>query len=166
MTEGSRTHGGPAEEARTAAFALQVELSTRIGLSLLRDAEGILSEAFASLESVQATAMQTRAELSGALESAAQGTGDLAERVRDRARALSDDVLGPFLDRWRPRFAALEEQRPTGRTLVDHETAWQDADAFRAALRELAEPLHAINTALADITGADLEPPRGNAAAV
>jgi hypothetical protein len=84
---------------------------------------------------------------------------DDARRVHASAQRLSEEILIPFLERWRPRLAEHEALRPPGRTLVDHEARWEKASAFRSDLRRLSPVLRQINQELADVTGADLESP-------
>ena len=149
---GTREPGAAAEGPLAVAFAIQVELSTRVGCRSLGRSEGILREALASLYSLFTT-------VRGALHPGAFGVGEDAERVRRTAEELLENVLRPFLDRWHPLLAAHEDTRANGEAMVDHEGRWEYAEEFRAELAALAEPLNRINRQLGDITGADLEPP-------
>ncbi|MBB6174874.1 hypothetical protein HNR23_004934 [Nocardiopsis mwathae] len=158
MAQSSGRPGTAADRAHSAAFAIQIELSTRIGARRLGDSEGILREALTSLRLVSETVQEVIGELQEPDLVAGGGDAD-ADRVRACARRLDDVVLRPFLDRWDPLLAEHERLRPPGGTLVAHEARWAQAQEFRSALRDLSEPLIRINRELADITGADLEPP-------
>lgn len=149
---GPREPGVAAEGPSAVAFAIQVELSTRVGFRSLGRSEGVLREALASLYFLFTTVRDSL----GLVE---PGTDEDSVRVRHCAEELLEGVLRPFLDLWHPRLAAHEATRGRGEAMVDHESRWEYAEDFRAALAELAVPLRRINVKLADITGADLEPP-------
>jgi|SRR5690606_2406988 len=152
---------GPADagygQAATAAFEIQVQLSTRVGCRTLGRSEGILREALYSLHSmfeIVRDVLETR-DLAGA---AAAGDRDAAA-VLECADELLEGALRPFLDRWHPLLAAYEGRRPEGRSVVEHEGRWERAEEFRAALRDLGDRLTEVNRKLAGISGTDLEPP-------
>lgn len=149
VTDGA--DGVTGDQAHASAFAIQVELSTRVGLRPLSRSEGVLSEALASLHS-----------LFGTVRAAVQDwnrRGDQNEQTLRIAEELLNGVLRPFLDRWYPLLRAYEDAAEPGEALVDREARWEHAEQFRQDLDALSEPLTRINRELAEITGADLEPP-------
>lgn len=146
-------HAGTSAEAdaeRSAAFAIQIQLSTRVGARTLGRDEGILREALTSLHAMFAITRGVLAEYDLAVGRPAQ--------LRTLTERMLDEVLRPFLDRWHPALTAYEEQRGDGVDPVAHERAWVERAQFRTELRALAGPLTEINEALAEISGTDLEP--------
>ncbi len=136
---------GPTEAQRMAAFDLQVELATRVGLQLLADDDGGLREALTSLHSLFQT---TRTIL--------RTHGPDADAIHDVAGALLNDILRPFLTRWHPQLAAHEERREPSMGTWAHERSWINAGALRGEIAQLREPLSDVLARLADISGTDL----------
>ncbi|GAA2651395.1 hypothetical protein GCM10010400_03450 [Streptomyces aculeolatus] len=140
---------------RAAAFDLQVELVTRVGVQPLPEDHGSLREALTSLHSVFAT------------------TRDLLHRVATEtatplalpaiAARLINTHLRPFLTTWHPALQEHETNRPPTVSPVEHERRWKHAPDMRADLTELRKPLTSIAEELADLCGVDLltpSPPR------
>lgn len=130
---------------RAAAFELQVELATRVGVQSLADDQGRLREALASLYSLVGT---TRAVLR---RHGPEPAGD----VQVIAGELVNDVLRPFLSRWHGELSAHEELRPPHLGGWQHERLWADAGDLREQLRQLHEPLRELLNRLARISGSD-----------
>jgi hypothetical protein len=134
-----------ADRERLAAFDLQVELVTRVGVQRLADGSGSLREALTSLYRLVHT---TREVL--------RGYGPAAPAVQAPAYALINDVLWPFLSKWHPRLSAHEAGRPAEVSPWEHEQAWAEAPRLRAELAALAEPLSQVAARLSAISGTDL----------
>ncbi|CAM5573284.1 TIR domain-containing protein [Streptomyces abikoensis] len=145
--------GEPGELERMAAFDLQVELATRIGVQELAPGTGSLREALASLHAMFPFTRDTLRQYSINLAGGPPPEG--ARTIYAIAYDLLNDTLRPFTSTWHPRLAAHEALRPEGTSPVAHEEAWPDAPAMRAALTELRTPLLRIVGELADISGAD-----------
>jgi len=140
----------PSESERMAAFDIQVELVTRIGVQELAPGTGSLREALASLKSLIDFTRGTLHTYSIGLE---RGSG--APTVQSLAYALINDTIRPFTSTWHPRLAAYEARCPADTAPLDHESAWPQAEPMRTELTALREPLLHIAEALGDISGAD-----------
>ncbi|MBB4892988.1 hypothetical protein FHS39_001999 [Streptomyces olivoverticillatus] len=143
----------PSELERMAAFDIQVELATRIGVQELAPGSGSLREALGSLHAMFEFTRTTLRQYSINLadQPAAPGT----PTVHAIAYELLNGTLRPFTSEWHPRLAAHEALRPEGTSPVAHEQSWPDAPAMRAALAGLRTPLLRIVGDLATISGAD-----------
>ncbi|WP_053744925.1 toll/interleukin-1 receptor domain-containing protein [Streptomyces sp. NRRL WC-3618] len=142
----------PSESERMAAYDMQVELVTRIGVQELAPGTGSLREALASLKSLIDFTRATLHTYSIGLERGA----DLGRpTVQSLAYALVNDTIRPFTTPWHPRLAAYEARCPVDTSPLDHEAAWPEAEAMRAELAALREPLLRIVGGLGDISGAD-----------
>ncbi|MFD9629318.1 toll/interleukin-1 receptor domain-containing protein [Streptomyces violascens] len=137
------------EAERMAAFDLQVELVSRIGVQQLPADSGSLREALTSLNSLFPFTRDTLRRYSIGLE---PGT---APSVQSVAHHLLNEVLRPFMTHWHPVLMAWETHRPTNVSPLDHERTWPRAEAFRTALDALQEPLRAVTASLAEISGAE-----------
>ncbi|MBE8473038.1 toll/interleukin-1 receptor domain-containing protein [Streptomyces justiciae] len=142
----------PSESERMAAFDIQVELVTRIGVQELAPGTGSLREALTSLKSLIDFTRATLHTYSVGLE---RGSAGGAPTVQSLAYGLINDVIRPFTSTWHPRLAAYEARCPTDTAPLDHETAWPEADAMRAELAALQGPLRTIADRLGGISGAD-----------
>lgn len=137
------------EAERMAAFDLQVELVSRIGVQQLPDGSGSLREALTSLNSLFPFTRETLRRYSIGLEPST------APSVQSVADHLLNEILRPFLSRWHPLLNAWEADRPPHTSPLDHESAWDHADTFRMDLNALQEPLRAATASLAGISGAE-----------
>ncbi|KUN03913.1 TIR protein [Streptomyces yokosukanensis] len=146
----------PSESERMAAFDIQVELVTRIGVQELAPGTGSLREALSSLKSLIDFTRATLHTYSIRLE---QGTADGAATVQSLAYALINGTIRPFTTTWHPRLAAYEARRPADAAPLDHELGWPEASQMRADLAALREPLRRIAEGLAEISGADFGMP-------
>lgn len=130
---------------RVAAFDLQIELTTRVGVQLLADGEGGLREALDSLY-----------EVFDATRVILHRHGPEAGVVHTIALELLNGALRPFVSRWHSELAEYEETRPHSVGRWAHERSWAAADDLRSALAELSVPLRLAAVRLAAISGVDL----------
>ncbi|MFJ1748697.1 TIR domain-containing protein [Streptomyces sp. NPDC088116] len=137
------------EAERMAAFDLQVELVSRIGVQQLPDGSGSLREALTSLNSLFPFTRDTLHRYSIGLEPST------APSVQSVADHLLNEVLRPFMTRWHPLLNAWEAHRPPHTSPLDHEGAWDHVDTFRMDLNALQEPLRVATASLAAISGAE-----------
>ncbi|GHH02886.1 tetratricopeptide repeat protein [Streptomyces lanatus] len=142
----------PSEPERMAAYDIQVELVTRIGVQELEPGTGSLREA---LESLKALIDITRATLHTYSVSLEGSSESGASTVQNLAYALINEAIRPFTSVWHPRLAAYEARCPADVSPLDHEAAWQEADTMRAELTVLRAPLVRIVQGLGAISGAD-----------
>ncbi|MCX5201924.1 toll/interleukin-1 receptor domain-containing protein [Streptomyces sp. NBC_00237] len=143
----------PSESERMAAFDIQTELVTRIGIQELPPGGGNLREALTSLYGLFPFVRETLRRYSVSLAAAPADTD--TPHVRAVAYRLLNDTLRPFTTTWHPLLTAYEATRPASVTPQDHEAAWPDADRMRAELTALRGPLLRISADLAAISGAD-----------
>ncbi|THV30143.1 hypothetical protein [Glycomyces paridis] len=134
------------EATIAAAFALQVELSTRIATRPLPEGQGLLSEAIGSLKALFDAARAAIREL---------GSADRDDEVALLAGKLAE-TLRPFLTEWQPRLDGHLSTRPPGVGVLTHEQAWEHADALRAELPGLQATLSEVLDRLREVTGSDL----------
>ncbi|MDO0915762.1 toll/interleukin-1 receptor domain-containing protein [Streptomyces sp. DT2A-34] len=142
----------PSESERMAAYDIQIELVTRIGVQELAPGTGSLREALTSLKSLIDFTRATLHTYSVSLE---HGSETGAPTVQNLAYALINETIRPFTSTWHPRLAAYEARCPADVAPLDHEAAWPQAEAMRAELAALREPLVRIAEGLGGISGAD-----------
>lgn len=136
----------PADDvARSAAFELQVELATRVGVQALADDQGRLREALTSLYSLVGITREV-------LRRHGPGPGGELQTI---AGELVNDVLRPFLSRWHGELSAHEELRPANVGGWQHERLWAGSAELREQLRQLHKPLHELLHRLARVSGSD-----------
>ncbi|MFJ3668539.1 hypothetical protein ACIPSE_19055 [Streptomyces sp. NPDC090106] len=143
------------ESERMAAYDIQVELVTRVGVQELDSGTGSLREALTSLKSLLDFTRATLRAYGTSVTRAAAGQ----PTVPGLCDALVNDVIGPFTTAWHPRLTAHEACRPGGTAPLDHEASWPEAAAMRTELTALREPLLHIEEQLSAISGADFGAP-------
>ncbi|MEV0778847.1 TIR domain-containing protein [Streptomyces sp. NPDC050428] len=140
--------GLPGTVERIAAFDLQIELVTRVGVQPLTGDQGSLREALTSLYSLFATTREVLHRL------ARETTGPLA--LPGIAANLANQHLRPFLSAWHPALEEYEATRPAGASQVEHERQWKRSTDIRAELAQLQGPLTSVAKELAALCGTDL----------
>ncbi|MFD5558043.1 TIR domain-containing protein [Streptomyces sp. NPDC127068] len=145
----SRTGPGPVE--RAAAFDLQIELVTRVGVQPLGPEDGSLREALTSLHSLFATTREALHTVAG------ESPPPLVlPRI---ASILTNRHLRPFLSIWHTALRQHEDTCPSDRSPIEHERLWPRATEMRARLDALREPLTSTAKELAALCGIDLLDP-------
>ncbi|MFF2651137.1 TIR domain-containing protein [Streptomyces sp. NPDC058045] len=139
------------EAERMAAFDLQVELVSRIGVQTLPADGGSLREALTSLYSLFPFTRDTLHRYSVGLQAPALAP----DSVQSLADHLLNGVLRPFTTEWHARLLDWEARRAPDTSPLDHERAWDQAPTMRAALVALQAPLQNVAATLATISGAD-----------
>jgi hypothetical protein len=137
------------ETSRRAAWALYVELSTRIATQQLEDEHGLLREALNSLYSLFGITRQI-------LKEAGPDVGASPETVGGIATAVLNQGLRPFLAEWHPKLQSWEAKRPEGMSTKEHEKNWSEEAVMRRALKDLVKNLEQYTNSLAKIAGAKL----------
>ena len=134
------------EAQQRAAWALYVELSTRIAVQPLGEGEGILREALTSLYNVFNITRQILRDAGPDIAKGSKSLGAIAIDVLNKG-------LRPFLVKWHPLLKDYEEKKPKDLTTVDHERAWEHASALRQELEQVRQQMVIYVDALAKIAG-------------
>jgi hypothetical protein len=138
----------PDDTERRAAWALYVELVTRVAVQSLSADHGLLREALNSLHSLFGSTRQILREAGPAVGATRDSVGGIAIRVLNEG-------LRPVLTHWHPRLLAHEATRPPNVSPPDHEAAWQHAGELRQELEGLREKLAQYAHALGIIAGVE-----------
>ncbi|MFJ2110418.1 MULTISPECIES: TIR domain-containing protein [unclassified Streptomyces] len=142
-----RTASSRSQAERNAAFDLQVELVTRVGVQPLGPDQGSLRETLTSLHFM----------FSAAREILHRVGADSAETALPRiVSALVNDQLRPFLATWHSALHVHEAACPEGMSSIEHERRWDRSGEMRTSLAGLREPLTAITNELAELSGSRL----------
>jgi hypothetical protein len=132
---------------RKCAWELYVELVTRVSVQSLAADHGSAREALSSLHSLFGSSRQIlRSAGPEIAKTGMHSVGGIALRVLN-------DGLRPFLSKWHVSLADWESKRPESVSKIDYESKWQDAECFRADLRNLREELESFAVALGRIAG-------------
>lgn len=133
---------------RRAAWALYVELVTRVAVQELANDAGLLREAMNS----QYTLFGTTREI---LREAGPNVGASRDSVGGLAISVLNQGLRPFLTKWHPRLQIWEAQRPNEKSPKEHEQAWSEEPVLRLELTTLKGELEVYAQALAKVAGVD-----------
>jgi hypothetical protein len=131
---------------RKAAWAIYVELVTRIAVEDLGEDEGVLREALNSLYALFSITRQI-------LREAGPDVGASRESVGGIAIAVLNKGLRPFLSVWHPALQQWEAQRPLNMSPQEHEKLWPRHHELRTAIKELNLGMKQYAEALAVIIG-------------
>ncbi|MEM1255888.1 MAG: hypothetical protein AAGI69_25900 [Cyanobacteria bacterium P01_H01_bin.21] len=131
---------------RKAAWAIYVELVTRIAVQDLDKDQGLLRELLNSLHSLFGITRQILREAGPEVGASYESVGGMAITVLNRG-------LRPFLSKWHPALQAWEAQRPVDISPKDHEKSWIDEPKLRSELQSLNEDLEQYANALVEIAG-------------
>lgn len=132
---------------RRAAWALYVELATRIALQPVDLDHGLAREALASLHALFGVTRQV-------LRDAGPDVGGPAlTSVGGAAIAVLNRGIRPFLAKWHPLLLAWEQRRPADVSARDHERAWPEEPRLRGELERLRSELGRYADVLASIAG-------------
>jgi hypothetical protein len=134
------------EVQQQAAWALYVELSTRIAVQPLQDGEGVLREALTSLHNVFNITRQILRDAGPEIGKGAQSLGFIAIEVLNKG-------LRPFLVKWHPLLKEYEERKTQDMTTIEHERIWNHASEMRRELEKVREQMIIYVDALAKIAG-------------
>jgi hypothetical protein len=132
---------------RKCAWELYVELVTRVSVQRLSADQGSMREALSSLYSLFASARNILRQAGPDVAKAGvHSVGGIAIRVLNEG-------LRPFLSKWHIALSDWEAKRLDDGSIIDHESTWPLADAFRADLGRLREELETYADALGKIAG-------------
>ena len=133
---------------RRAAWALYVELVTRVAVQELANDAGLVREAMNSLYTLFGTTREI-------LREAGPDVGASRESVGGLAIAVLNQGLRPFLTKWHPKLQIWEAQRPSEKSPKEHEQAWSEEPILRQELATLRSELEVYAQALAKVAGVD-----------
>jgi hypothetical protein len=136
----------PAE--RRAAWALYVELVTRVAVQSTEGDNWIFGEALTSLYSLFESTRSILREGGPALSVSRNSVGGIAIAVLNVG-------LRPFLSRWHPALQAWDSTRDPTVNSIDHERKWPDAPKLKAELESLRTQLQIYAEGLGKIAGFD-----------
>lgn len=134
----------PNDAERRAAWELYVELITRVAVVPLTN--GLLREA---LSSNYAIFDRTRQILRTHGPAVAEAKPNGQYNLGYLAVAYLNFTLRPFLANWHPRLEDWEEQRPQGRSRLEHERIWEEATALRNDLDRVSSESRSFVSILA-----------------
>jgi len=134
---------------RRAAWALYVELITRISTQPLAFEQGLTREALNSLYSLFGSTREI-------LREAGPDVGASRSSVGGIAITVLNNGLRPFLSKWHPLLATWEARRPDNIGAKEYEEQWCYATQVRGELESLRQDLGQYANALAKIAGIDL----------
>lgn len=100
---------------------MYVELATRITTAELKEDEGLLREALTSLYSLFATTRKILKDY-GPQIATPGNPGDTT--FGHLAIAILNRVLRPTLSKWHPLLLDWEKQKPTDKSVTEHEVDW------------------------------------------
>ena len=133
---------------RRAAWALYVELVTRVAVQELATDAGLLREALNSLYTLFGTTREI-------LREGGPDVGASRESVGGLAIAVLNQGLRPFLTKWHPLLQVWEAQRPEKMSRKEHESQWAEEPNLRQELAALRGELEVYAQALAKVAGVD-----------
>jgi hypothetical protein len=119
------------EKEIATAWAVYVELSTRIGITQLGAGTGNLREALNSLHDLF---LYTRSALHGAGPEITRRPPEMDISLAEILLALLNRTLRPMLTSWHPLLLLHEQSRPEGVSPQQHENDWGLAPRFQEAL--------------------------------
>lgn len=125
----------PDSAERDAAWELYVELVTRISVVPLTPGHGILREALASLYQMFGVTREILRKYGPGIARAPKKQGQY--RFGHLAVWMLNAALRPVLGKWHPELQRWEASRPEGRSVVEHEEAWERSAELRAELDAL-----------------------------
>ena len=131
---------------RNAAWALYVELVTRVAVQELAEDVGLVREAMNSLYTLFGTTREI-------LRSAGPDVGASHDSVGGLAIAVLNKGLRPFLSHWHLVLQIWEAQRPIDRSPKEHEGLWAEEKVARQELSALRGELEIYAEALANVAG-------------
>ena len=140
----------PDEAEVRAAWALFVELSTRVPIQPVDAEYGSIKE---TLNSIYAIFGETRGVLKEFGPNIAHGKNSLGPL----ALGVLNNGLRPFLTKWHTEFAAHEGKRDPTKEPMQHERDWPLGTEFRKAIDELRLNLEQYRDELLVIAGARME---------
>jgi hypothetical protein len=127
------------------AWAVYIELSTRIGVNRLTPGSGNLRE---TLDSLHALFLYIRSALHGAGPEITRRSSGIEVSLAEILLALLNRTLRPMLSTWHPLLLLREQSRPEGFSPQQHESDWDLASQFQEDLDHMRKELFTYATFL------------------
>ncbi len=137
----------PNKAEQRAAWALYVELMTRIAVQPFNPVSGVMREVLTSLYSLFALTRQVLREAGPEVAHGQNSLGPLAIEILTKG-------LAPFTTKWNQKLRVYEICCPEGVSALDNEHSWDYIDEMRQELEELQKGMRKYADALAEIAGA------------
>jgi hypothetical protein len=131
---------------RRAAWALYIELVTRVAVQELDGDSGLAREALNSLYTLFGTTREILREAGPDVGVSKRSVGGVAITVLNKG-------LRPFLSKWHPLLQIWESKRPENLSLKEHEQSWIENKKLRKELSTLRQELAIYAEALEKIAG-------------
>jgi len=131
-----------------AAWALYIELITRISIIEIEYETGLLRESLSSLYSLFPTSRTILRE-SGPAIARPKGKGSLS--LGYITINILNLVLRPFLSKWHPLLLDYEQTKPKNSSVLEHERKWEHYDELRQSLGKTQQALLEYAGVLAEV---------------
>lgn len=138
----------PNKAEQNAAWALYVELTTRIAVQPFDPENGVMREVLNSLYSLFGLTRQVLREAGPEVVHGANSLGPLAIDILTKG-------IAPFTTRWHPRLKEYESKRPDNVSALAHERTWLEFQQMQSELGELQLEMRKYARLLAEIAGAE-----------
>jgi hypothetical protein len=137
----------PNEAERRAAWALYVELTTRIATQPFDPENGLMRNVLTSLYSVFSLTREVLREAGPGVAHGPNSLGPLAIEILTKG-------IAPFTTRWHQRLCIHELTCPEGFSALKHERCWKYFNEMAQELEVLQKEMRTYSNALAEIAGA------------
>jgi len=138
------------EIQKQAAWEMYVELATRISTVKLQKGEGLLREALSSLHSLFLTTREILKKYGPSIATPGEPNDTTFGHL---AIGILNKVLRPTLAKWHPELLDWEQQKPTNKSVTEHEGAWEFDDKLREELNDIREKLIEYANVLGEVAG-------------
>jgi len=134
----------PDEIQERTAWALFLEVTTRVALQPLADDEGSLREALTSIYSLFELTRQVLREAGPGVANGPNSLGPVAIDILNKG-------LRPFTSFWHSRLLSHEQEKPAHISAIEYESQWELNQTMRAELKNLRKDMRKYANALAQI---------------
>src|SRR5262245_58417403 len=137
----------PNKVEQRAAWALYVELTTRIAVQPFNVETGSMRSALESLYTVFTLTRQILRDAGPDVAESQSSFGPLAIEILTQG-------IAPFTAKWHHRLQAHESLRSSGMSALEHERSWEHFDLMLKELEKMQREMRRYTDILAEIAGA------------
>lgn len=137
----------PNKAEQNAAWALYVELTTRIAVQPFDPDHGVMREVLNSLYSLFGLTRQVLRDAGPEVAHGESSLGPLAIEILTKG-------IAPFTTRWHPRLKEYESTCPSNISALAHERSWREFNQMQSELKDLQIEMRKYTRMLAEIAGA------------